>query len=260
MICFITAIYGNYEASCKPFFPQTIDTTFICFTDNPSIQNNGWDIDTTPYHITHNPLDNGTFKNSIHNNSHTFNISKYYKQSFHNIPRLKKYDVIVWLDGTIEITYPNTSNYILNHIYKDKMIGWNHERRNGILYNEVKDASTYYKYNSTFWNNQSQPYQDVIQQYEEYVKDGYTDNYFKCSNPLYGVWITCFVAFLNTEMNTFLDLWYLHTLTYTTEDQVSFPFVVQKMKLCPHTLPNDHVYGDKPHDCTMFYIKHTHGI
>jgi hypothetical protein len=36
-ICFITAIYGNYEASCKKFAKQSIPTDFICFTDNKNI-------------------------------------------------------------------------------------------------------------------------------------------------------------------------------------------------------------------------------
>ena len=50
-ICFITAIYGNYEASCKKFAKQTVDTDFICFTNNPNMVSNGWLIDTTPYHL-----------------------------------------------------------------------------------------------------------------------------------------------------------------------------------------------------------------
>ena len=138
-ICFITAIYGNYETSCKKFVKQTIQTDFICFTDNKNIINNDWIIDTNPYHLT-NPsnIDNGSFINSLRNNKHTFNICKYYKQSFLNIPILTKYDVIVWIDGTIEITYNKTSEYILNNIYTEKIIGWHHEYRNGILRDEVK--------------------------------------------------------------------------------------------------------------------------
>ena len=50
-ICFITAIYGGYETSCKKIVKQTIDSDFICFTDNNNIINNGWIIDTTPYHL-----------------------------------------------------------------------------------------------------------------------------------------------------------------------------------------------------------------
>jgi hypothetical protein len=47
-ICFITAIYGNYETSCKKFAKQTIDTDFICFTDNKNIINNGWILTQLP--------------------------------------------------------------------------------------------------------------------------------------------------------------------------------------------------------------------
>jgi hypothetical protein len=263
-ICFITAIYGGYEKSCKPFVKQTIETDFICFTDDDLISN-GWTIDKTPYHLTNKShLDNDTFINSLCNNKHTFNIAKYYKQSFSSIPILKKYDVIVWLDGTVEIIYDKTSEYITNHIYREKMIGWHHEMRNGILSNEVC-ASTDVRYKSTYWNNQSQPYQDVMYQYECYLKDGYNYLYWKnlqSHTPHMGVWCTCFVAFLNKdeEVKDFLDQWYLQTLKYTTQDQVGFSYVCQKINRIPFTLPNHEIQGDLPHDKTMFYIKHSHGI
>jgi hypothetical protein len=264
-ICFITAIYGNYETTCKPFVKQTIDTDFICFTDNPNIISNGWIIDITPYHlINKSKIDNDTFVNSICKNKHTFNIAKYYKQSFTNIPILSEYDAIVWLDGTIQIIYDKTSEYIMNNIHKEKIIGWHHEHRCGILSDEVK-ASHYERYTSTFWNNQPQPYQDVDFQYKCYVEDGYTDEYFKkmCSHTLhFGVWITCFVAFLNKnkDVQNFLDLWYLQTLKHTTQDQIGFPYVCQKTNMIPLTLPNYEVQGDFPHRITLFYYKHQHGL
>jgi hypothetical protein len=263
-ICFITAIYGNYEKSCKKFVKQTIDTDFICFTDNINIINNDWIIDTIPYHlINKNKLDNDSYRNSLCNNEHTFNIAKYYKQSFHNIPRLKKYEIIVWLDGTIEIIYNKTSEYLLNNIYKTKIIGWHHEMRNGNLNEEVK-ASHFYRYTSTNWNNQNQPYQDIDEQYKYYIDEGYNDTFFKNKNSHtkhFGVWITCFIAFLNNDddIKEFLDFWYLQTLKFTTQDQISFPYVCQKKNIIPYTLPNDEIYGDYPHNNTMFYIKHNHG-
>lgn len=263
-ICFITAIYGNYESCCKKFVKQTVETDFICFTDNKDIINNGWIIDTTPYHlINKSELDNDTYTNSICNNNHTFNIAKYYKQAFKNIPILKKYDVIVWLDGTIEIIYDKTSEYILNNIYKEKIIGWHHELRNGLLSKEVA-ASNFFRYNTTFWNNQSQPLQNVAHQYQCYINDGYTDSFFKqleSHTEHMGVWITCFVAFLqhDHDVSSFLDLWYLQTLKYTTQDQVGFSYVCQKTKTIPYTLPNNEIFG-LPHKHTMFYIKHDHGF
>ena len=264
-ICFITAIYGNYETSCKKFVNQTVETDFICFTDNKDIISNGWTIDTTPYHLVHkSALDDDSYINSISNNKHTFNIAKYYKQSFKNIPLLEKYDVIVWVDGTIEIIYDKTSEYILSHIYREKIIGWNHEFRYGKLGDEVYVSTLVEQYNNPFWNNQHQPYQDVNHQYKCYLDDGYTDSFFKNLNshsPHMGVWITCFVAFLNNDndIKNFLDLWYLQTLKYTTQDQVSFPYVCQKTNIIPYTLPNHEIHGEQPHGQTMFYVKHSHG-
>jgi len=263
-ICCITAIYGNYEKSCKKFVKQTIDTDFICFTDNTNIIKNGWIIDTTPYHVMNkSKVDDDTFTNSLCKNTHTFNIAKYYKQSFSSIPLLDKYDVIVWLDGTIEIIYDRTSEYILRNIYTEKIIGWNHEWRNGCLSREV-EASHMYRYTSTYWNNQSQPYQDIDNQYKCYVGDGYKDSFFKnmkTHTPHMGVWVTCFVAFLHKDkdVRNFLDLWYLQTLQYTTQDQIGFSYVCQKTNLIPFTLPNNEIYGDRPHENTMLYIKKPHG-
>ena len=264
-ICFITAIYGGYETSCKKFAKQTIDTDFICFTDNNNITSNGWTIDTTPYHlINKSKIDDDTFTNSLCSNKHTFNIAKYYKQSFSNIPILENYDVIVWLDGTIEIIYDKTSEYILNNIYKEKIIGWHHEYRNGILSNEVV-ASHNERYTSTNWKGQTQPCQDLDNQYKCYLEDGYNDIFFKNINshtPHMGVWITCFVAFLHKdkEIKDFLDLWYLQTLKYTTQDQIGFSYTCQKTNRIPFTLPNNEIYGDCPHKDTMFYIKNDHGL
>jgi len=262
-ICFITAIYGNYEKTCKTFAEQTVPTDFICFTNNPDIVNNGWIVDTRPYHLENkSPLDNDNYINSLSNNKHTFNICKYYKQAFQNIPRLKNYDAIVWLDGTIEITYEKTSEYILKNIYDKKIIGWNHEHRYGKLISEVK-SSNFLRYTSTNWMGQDQPYQDINMQYEDYLNNGYEDVYFKNINnvnPHFGVWLTCFVAFINNDKSVkeFLDLWYLQTLKHTTQDQIGFPYVCQKTHTIPYTLPDFEISGDCPHKTTMFYIKHDH--
>ena len=61
------------------------------------------------------------------------------------------------------------------------------------------------------------------------------------------------------DVKTFLDLWYLQTLKYTTQDQIGFPYVCQKMNLLPYTLPNTEITGNNPHTNTMLYIKHGHG-
>ena len=265
-ICFITAIYGPYELSTKLFAKQTVSTDFICFTDNPDITNpSGWIIDTTPYHfINKSNVSDDCYNNAFCNNQHKFNLTKYYKQAFNNIPRLEKYDVVVWLDGTIEITYEKTSEYILKHIGANKIIGWGHSGQNSLI-DEVVGSSNLLKYARAIWNCEYQPHQDITAQYEYYLSDGFSEQFFaqmpqKKQNRHFGVWITCFVAFLKNdpEVKRFLDLWYLQTLKYTTQDQVGFPYVIYKTGLIPHTLPDTEIYGIDTCRKTMFYIKHSH--
>jgi hypothetical protein len=103
--------------------------------------------------------------------------------------------------------------------------------------------------------------------YEIYLEDGYDELYFKNINPdptnkiNFGIWITCFVVFLNKdeEVTNFLNMWYLQTLQYTTQDQIGFPYVVQKTKLIPYSLPDKEIHGHYPQHHTDFYLKHAHG-
>ena len=258
-IAFITSIYGNYEAECKRFKEQLIGTDFICFTNNENIKSNGWIIDTNPYHLT-NPcdFDNGSYVNSINNNRHTFNISKFYKQCFINIPRLSQYDKIVWLDGTIEITSQYVSTYIINS--KELITTMDHEDRFGILSNEFKD-SFFDKYTLTYWLGQSQPIQDIKLHFDTYEIDGYTDEYWKLlkRGKHYGVFVTCFIIFdiKNEYVRKLLNFWYLQTLMFTTQDQISFPYACQKLKLNPNSLISNKVKGN--YNKNDFYTKHNHG-
>lgn len=263
-ICFITAIYGGYEKTCKPFAPQSIPSDFICFTDNPSLKSNGWEIDSFPYHVYYpSDLDKETSINSLRKVNHPFHIAKYYKQSFQCIPKLQKYDIIVWLDGTIELTNPNISRFLIEIIPTQKMVGWHHNWRFGNLKSEVLDSAKNEKYRLVNWNNHIQPFQDVIQQYKDYLSLGYDENFFSQFNhpsPHFGIWITCFIAFDNQsqEIKQFLKNWYQETLERTTQDQISFSFVVQKSKLIPFTLPLIPEHGFNATERTVFYIKHGH--
>lgn len=260
-VAFITAIFGAYEASTKPFAPQqTHDPSkvdFICFTNCPNTLDNasGWIVDATPYHITHqSSMYHSEKHNSFENNQHTFNLAKYYKQSFHNIPRLANYDIVIWLDGTIEITSPHAAQTIIdlfqNHPER-RIIAWNHHcyHGGGTLQKEVK-ASNFFRYNSTHWFGQNQPLQDVSKQYAVYIADGFRE---------VGLWCTCFVAIHMKDrkwISTFLDTWYDQTLTYTTQDQVGFPYTVFKLNHIPYTLPDESTRGN--FDCSDLHIKHSH--
>jgi hypothetical protein len=262
-VAFITAIYGLYELECHPFIKQTIPTDFICFTNLSKIKSNGWIIDNTEYHNEiKSPVDSGKYKNSIKNNKHTFNICKFYKQNFYCIPRLFKYDYIIWLDGTIQINNENVSTYIIDKLKDNLVITGDHYRTGKYkLLQEVQD-SNYFRYTSTYWFNQPQPYQDIFQQFSEYINDGYNDEdyWVKINNrETYGLWITCFCAYNINKKETidFLNFWYLQTLKYTTQDQIGFVYACQKLKVHPYSFPDDYVKGNNNLENTL-YIKNNH--
>ena len=145
-VAVITAIFGGYERSCKPFTRQSVPTDFIAFTDDPHLFANGWVLDTTPYYELEfqNPLSSIASIQGINawsNNKHPFNIAKYYKTHFHSIPRLQGYDVVIWVDGTVSIKNIYTSDYMYDLVVKQ-----NHNfvvfenQRNGSI-EEVINAS-----------------------------------------------------------------------------------------------------------------------
>jgi hypothetical protein len=211
-----------------------------------------WTIDRTPYHITHpSSLDNGRFTNSFSRNRHTFNIAKYYKEQFHLIPRLAQYDIIIWLDGTRAPASSSFTEHCLKMMRSSRIpiITLDHVVRKGILRNEVK-ASHFNRYTSTFWNNQQQPYQDVDAQYRHYREQGFIEQWlanitvpYRTKPTTLGVWITAIVAFNMTDpvIRPFLNEWFAHNLNFTTQDQVSFPYVCWKFNIVPCTLPDNEV-------------------
>jgi hypothetical protein len=264
-ICFATCITGKYELKCKKPATQTIPCDFIVYTDaSKTIETHGvWrtvDVGAYEYGVDHGYDSSDAFKNSLWNNRHPFNRAKFVKLNLHRLPELAGYDIVVWLDGTIEITDPTCAERCVALI-GDAPIIFRHEHRRGNLKAEVDD-SMYNKYIGTWWNGHEQPAQDVQGQYVDYVKDGFVERWIE--DPIDehdGVWITCFVAWNMRSPRTkeFLDMWWRENLVHTTQDQVSFPYVAWKTGIRPLSLPSAGIGGAEPHKKTDFYVKHDHG-
>ena len=250
-VAFITAVYGGYEASCRKFVPQTLDSDFICFTDSNAmvVDNYEWIVDRTPYHITSkSKIDDGSYYNSLVNNSSSFNVAKYYKQQWYLIPRLKDYDMVVWLDGTIEITNENTAQILYDSL-NNGMTTWEHDVPNRTLHGEYQ--ATMGMINGRYLG------QKVQEQYEYYLSHNFNESELRLLTGGTSVWITCMVAFANNaRVHSFLDYWYLQTLSRSTQDQIGFPYSVWKTGLIPLTLPNEKVSGSGNH--SILHHKHDH--
>lgn len=255
-VAFITAVYGSYEKTCKPFVEQTVPTDFICFTDQPELVPNGWTLDFTPYHLSEPkpPCWSEAYYNA--HNTHTFCLSKYYKQAFHCIPRLQHYEVVVWLDGTIKITNPEAANVIMGAVQTHSPVTcFMHEGRYGLEDTLLEEAvaSNFVRYNSTWYMDQEQPVQRIMEQYHSYKAEGYSQSFFG-EGP--SMWITCCVGFnmKHSKTKEFLELWFQQTLQHSTQDQVGFPYVCWKTDIKPHTLK-----GNTAHAETFLYSKLNHG-
>lgn len=271
-VAVITAVYGSYEGSCKPFSRQTVSTDFYCFTDNEAIgnRNRGWIVDTIPYHLMllamERKLNLSHHVNSLHSNQHPFNVAKFYKLYFSSIPCLQAYDVVIWVDGTVRVVDPFMVDKVLQTMNSKgvdaSIMVFEHEYR-GKLSLELEASHKVGKYTVTNFAGHDQPWQDIDQQYQHYVDDlGYRDGYWKevSDREHYGVWCTCFLAFnmRSTVVHTFLERWQQHTRNFTTQDQLSFPMVAQELGIHPYSLPDGHIEGNFPFN-TLF-VKLPHGL
>jgi hypothetical protein len=270
-VAIITSILGGYEATLKKPAKQTVDVDYYCFTDNPNInRSEEWNIITEPYHFTHNEDDN--YLNSYRTNKHTFMLAKYYKCHFNRIPILSQYDIIFWVDGTIKIHDPMCVEKCLSMMKEGhSIVTMDHNWRNGKMISEVTDSmlhGEYLKggrYNSKFWNNQWQPYQDVDAHYRRMLADGYTDDWWAKHNtiersPHYGIFVTCFIGFnmRDLKVEKFLEDWYMILKKESHQDQVAFSQACYMNTILPYGLPdNKNVFGK--FDVNTFYVKLAHG-
>ena len=189
---------------------------------------------------------------------------KFYKMCFYYIERLQKYDVVVWVDATIKIHNMYTAEIVSNVMKSDRRNIMLYEHiYGGSLYSELKYACHYASkwsdgydleqdnnilhpvMNRSRSSRFSSPQQNIIDQFNSYVSDGYNDfNYWTAIEPErvnYGLWITCFLAYnmRNESTRVFLSHWYNEIIFKTMECQLSFPYVAQMLGIHPLPLPHD---------------------
>ena len=230
----ITAIYGSREKTLKPTIEQTYKTDFYAFVDRDDIQNRGaWIKDSTRYQYlpeTRSPLDNGTLVNSVYLNKHPYNQYKYFKMQFHRLPQLKKYRYIFWLDSSFVLRSKYSVELIIRRLQKLRApsIFFSSTYRKKVR-TEGRAAMNDVRWKSTTLWGLPQPFQNVSRQVTDYFNSGFTDKYFGL------IWLTGhFVMDMQHYQNKeFLDEWYLQTLNYTTQCQLSMPYAAWKLNYHP---------------------------
>ena len=130
------------------------------------------------------------------------------------------------------------------------------------------------RYTTTELHGRPQPYQDINKQYQDYLSiagdvlqpksSSFWGRALYPTRVDYGLFVTCFFAvnMNNPQSAMFLDEWFRHIVMYTTQDQISFPFVAQKLGIYPYPLPeedeNNLIKGD--FNINTLFVKANHGL
>lgn len=242
-VAIITAIYGNYDTIKEQNINNKEKVDWYCFTDNKEASSNQWIIVNTPYHIS-DPNNHDNYENSYSNvKDKTYNMmcAKYYKLQSHKIDILKKYDYIIWIDGSITLQ-PDFINNVFHNIISQNynLVNFKHSVRNNIK-DELDESKKMEKYK----------HQILTKQYSEYIDDGFTDNVGLFEN-------TIIIRKIISKINNVFDLWWLHNKKYTYQDQISYPYVLWKMNVTPDYIINENVFNNSIYSYVDFNFMQNH--
>jgi hypothetical protein len=243
-IAIITSIYGNYDNIKDQPILEADKVDWYCFTDNKNMKSNQWNIITEPYHLKTQKYDCKNWYDNIKDDK-TYNMmcAKYYKIKYHEIDILQKYDYIIWIDGSIllrEKFIVNVINNIINNNYE--LINFKHSKRTNIK-DELQESLNSKKYTN----------QNITQQYDNYIKSGFTDNIGLFEN-------TIIIRKPNNRTNKIFDLWWIENLKQSFQDQISYPYVLWGLNEKPDYIIPLNVFDNEEYSYVNYDLIKNHLI
>lgn len=201
-IALITAIFGDLDA-LKNVCPQSVPADKFCFTNSvimPFDDCNGWKVihPNYPRHDLHNRIK-----------------AKYFRTLSHTIKELSIYDIIIWIDASIEIINEEFISFMAGNIVKNDMSFFKHSARE-CIYEEAEFSKPAVKYAN----------EPIDQQIQQYLSEKYP---FK--NGL--IETGCFSRKINAKTNKIMEDWWMENIKYSYQDQISLPYVLWKNNFHP---------------------------
>lgn len=190
-VALVTAIYGDYDV-LQPLPENHGFDRAICVTDNPNLEPKGWEIVYAPSHMP------------------AILAAKR--------PKMMPFDfvsedVAVWLDGSFLIHDRGWRDFCVQSIEGHDLVAWSHPDTRTCLYEEAAFCQWWPRY---------QPY-PIPQQVEAYRAEGMPEGF--------GLWACGGLVWRNNEdAKRFGATWLEHQRVWTIQDQISFPYLVWKMK------------------------------
>lgn len=201
----VSGIYGGHDYP-KPMTSPLATFDYLMFTDDPDLRVDGWQ---TIYDASHEGL-------------HPRLAAKWPK--FFQDDRLRRYDAIVWIDGSIQILKPRFPLWVLS-LAGGGMAQFMHPPASGgrdCIYDEAVVCQNMQKYRNV----------SLLRQAEHYREEGHP--------PHWGMWATGVIAWGSIELAKIIGSdWWAENCAWTYHDQLSEPVVLRRNGVRPATIPGD---------------------
>lgn len=185
-----TAMFGDYENLLEPKFINE-DLDYICFTDNPNLKSEVWDIKI----ISDLELDNVRKARTLKILPHIY---------------LKEYDYSIWVDAGFQII-GDLKQYINSYSHGKSMMGNIHSDRN-CIYDEAQACI----------NAQKDDRELIFNQIERYKQENFPKHYGLIESGI------LFRKHNNPELINVMEDWYSEIINSSKRDQISLPYVLWK--------------------------------
>lgn len=196
-----TAVTGNYDYSIDSLAIDGVD--YLYFTDN--INNNDIPRPWQVRQLADEHLDNRR-------------RSKRPKLNPHSIPELNQYKYMIWIDGDMGIINPNFVTEIFSYM-KNGFVASPHFDGRHCAYGEATIRPPKYV---------KEP---LDEQVSFYIEEGFPTEYglYECGVSARDL--------TDPKVKELGELWHQQNLTWSYQDQVSFPYCLWKVGLEPDVLP-----------------------
>lgn len=194
-----TALFGDYDDLREQ--PRSPGVEFVCFTDDPGLRVQGWDVRVRRPRYHHPRM-----------------AAKWYKLLAHRaLPETRH---AIWIDACVTLTAPDSAARLLGALGPAGLALCRHPDRDNI-YDEAEASRTLRKYDGL----------PLREQVATYRAAGLPERH--------GLWAgTVIVRDLGRPAIRRLGRWWMReNLRWTYQDQLSLPYVLWRLDIAPTPLP-----------------------
>lgn len=196
-----SAIYGGYEKPKK--LPPDLEVPALLFTDDPTLDAPGWQVqvDLDPWVPgPPHPVDSKATPAMMNH--------KFWKLHPHMVAELTGAEVMIWLDGSIQITVDSFVQRCLDALGTDDLVTVTHPARN-CIYPEAAFSATLERYDAK-----------ALTEQVEFYRGWHPANW--------GLFATGARVSRDTpRMERFFEDWWWENTTRSHQDQLSFPVLLR---------------------------------